>query len=82
MIGECGANLEDLIGMPLSPATLGLTEAMVTNALNHDGFLTGELREVVAVAINQQEILIVPSIQYGEVAITPTYTFDLREGLL
>lgn len=79
---NCGASLELLIGEPNSPETGALMEAMIDEALTHDGFLRGEIDLIKAVPINKNEIMGVVNINWGSVSIMKTVNVDLVEGIL
>jgi hypothetical protein len=82
LVPECGASLELLIGEANSPETGALMEAMIDEALTHDGFLRGEIDFIKAVPLNKNELMAIVNIQFGDLSIMKTVTLDLVEGVL
>jgi hypothetical protein len=79
---QCGANLEDLIGLPQVEATGHRLEDQLREALTHDGFLSSELREVLAVPVNRDTLVGYLRVEYGAEEFDVQVTLDLREGIL
>lgn len=79
---SCGADLELLIGEPNTPETGEQMRFQMEEALTHDGFIVGELRELLVTPINRDTlqgtvILDTDTNQAEQI----TVTLDLREGV-
>ena len=82
LVPQCGASLEELIGMPNTASTAALMEAKIRDALTHDGFLTAELRGVTVVPLNKQQLLGIIDIEYDDENFTVSFSVDPKQGVI
>jgi len=76
----CGASLEELIGEPNSRETAATMEGMAIRALTHDGFLSTDSIETVAMPVDSTTILLSVIISYSDKLVNLAVSLDLKEG--
>lgn len=80
---RCGADLELRIGDPNNQTTALRIRDQVEEALTHDGYLRGELLDILVVPLNPQELAIYVLLDLeGDEATIVSATLDLKQGLL